>query len=59
MSLCLAAAARLQAVRKVAVQVLSALAFLQEEGIVHGDLKPENLLLVTGKKHRKPMAAQA
>eukprot|EP00850_Spirogloea_muscicola_P018868 SM000177S03201 [mRNA] locus=s177:285545:288865:- [translate_table: standard] len=32
-------------IRKVAVQLLGALALLQRAGLVHGDIKPENILL--------------
>eukprot|EP00850_Spirogloea_muscicola_P010588 SM000063S19978 [mRNA] locus=s63:11382:17403:+ [translate_table: standard] len=32
-------------IRKVAVQLLGALALLQSAGLVHGDIKPENVLL--------------
>ena len=40
-----AAARRLAAVRKVAMQLMQALLLLREAGVVHGDLKPENVLL--------------
>jgi serine/threonine protein kinase len=32
-------------IRKVAVQLLSSFAFLEGLGIIHADLKPENVLL--------------
>lgn len=33
-------------IRKVAVQILAALAFLRQQGYIHADLKPENILMV-------------
>ena len=43
-----AAARHLKALRKVAVQLIQALLLLREVGVVHGDLKPENVLLCGG-----------
>eukprot|EP00041_Stephanoeca_diplocostata_P003379 m.33929 g.33929 ORF g.33929 m.33929 type:complete len:854 (-) comp14273_c0_seq2:190-2751(-) len=38
-------ALRLHAVRKVAAQLLAALAFLKRERVIHADIKPDNILL--------------
>ncbi|KAK9826879.1 hypothetical protein WJX81_003020 [Elliptochloris bilobata] len=45
-SACLAPAARLANLRALALQLLGAVAALHARGVVHADLKPENLLLV-------------
>ena len=37
---------RLQSIRKIAWQLMTALLFLQQQGIIHGDLKPQNVLLM-------------
>lgn len=37
---------QLNHIRKVAVQLLAALAFLEQQGYIHADLKPENILMV-------------
>eukprot|EP00656_Telonema_subtile_P052100 TRINITY_DN7164_c0_g3_i1.p1 TRINITY_DN7164_c0_g3~~TRINITY_DN7164_c0_g3_i1.p1 ORF type:complete len:380 (+),score=49.80 TRINITY_DN7164_c0_g3_i1:73-1212(+) len=41
-----AATQDLMHIRKVAVQILAALAFLRRQGYIHADLKPENILMV-------------
>ena len=39
---------RLQIVRKLACQLLTALIYIKHMGVIHGDLKLENVLFVTG-----------
>lgn len=39
---------RLQIVRKVACQLLTALIYIKHMAVIHGDLKLENILFVTG-----------
>ena len=36
---------KMEAIRKITIQVLHALVHLQQEKIIHCDLKPENILL--------------
>jgi serine/threonine protein kinase len=39
---------RLQIIRKLACQLLTALIYIKHMAIIHGDLKLENILFVTG-----------
>ena len=39
---------RLHMLRKVACQLLTALMYLREMGVIHADLKPENIIGLTG-----------
>ena len=36
-------------IRKVSVQLLKAIGFMQQQNVIHADLKPDNILLANGK----------
>ena len=46
---------RLSAIRKITAQLVAALAFLQQQNIIHADVKPENVLLRDGAPSSTPL----
>jgi serine/threonine protein kinase len=40
----------IQIMKKISVQIVSALIFLKRHSLIHGNIKPENILCVKGKK---------